>query len=286
MIPAAEPGDSVDAAPAHTTSTMALTAGGLDMPRKRSTRPSHQSKAPKRRKTAGAETVSADDLPRLPPEECQGYVASLGYMIARDVWELAGRGATDLRAYLRKLGEIDRSGRPEEASSVIRLALDPEGTRDIDPADWLSMRAEDCWLLSDDLLATVYGKPGAGFVAIRDGQTVAALDRLHPNARRIKALDDGGGVPADGPVAPNLLYWQGTKIELPLRQWRILSFMWERDKIEIQELVDDAWGHDSDVAGGTVRMALSRLNSLLLENGVMLGWVLRIRAGHVVKTAD
>lgn len=87
----------------------------------------------------------------------------------------------------------------------------------------------------------------------------------------------------DGPAPPNRLIWDGHSHELPPRLWRLLNFMWNRDKASLQELDVEVWDREV-VRSKTVNSAVSRLNTILLTIGCPM--VLSAKRGYVVKISS
>lgn len=85
----------------------------------------------------------------------------------------------------------------------------------------------------------------------------------------------------DGPAPPNLLIWQGVRHELPPRLWRLLKFMWNRDKATLHELESEVWDREV-VRSSTVNSTVSRLNAKLLTIGCPV--TLSVKSGYVTRT--
>jgi|GEM_PF-3122991 hypothetical protein len=69
----------------------------------------------------------------------------------------------------------------------------------------------------------------------------------------------------DGPMPPNFFFWQGERFRLEPIPWWVLNTLWGRPSVPVEEVVSVAWGSGADVADGSVRSALSRVNGILGE---------------------
>ncbi len=72
--------------------------------------------------------------------------------------------------------------------------------------------------------------------------------------------------PADGPAEPNLFYWHGEEYAIPPRQWRLLNFMWAREKVPLGEVEKQVWDLEV-VRTSTVSSTVSKLNKCLESAG-------------------
>jgi hypothetical protein len=73
---------------------------------------------------------------------------------------------------------------------------------------------------------------------------------------------------ADGPAPPDLVWWQGKPYRFQNRSWQIISYLWGKPAVEVQELSDAVWGEDREVEDQTIRTAISRASTELLQAGV------------------
>src|SRR5262249_31647840 len=86
----------------------------------------------------------------------------------------------------------------------------------------------------------------------------------------------------DGPAPPNTLIWQGTPHPLQPKLWRLLAALWDKENVELEELVRKVWREDGeDVTDSTVRAAISRLNDRMSR--ILIPWEYRLRGGHVIR---
>jgi hypothetical protein len=87
---------------------------------------------------------------------------------------------------------------------------------------------------------------------------------------------------ADGPAPPNLFWWQRQRHELAPRLWQMLSAIWGRDTIPIEEVRQRVWGDEGeDVEDSTIRSTLSDLNARLDTIGVP--WAYHLRRGYITR---
>lgn len=71
----------------------------------------------------------------------------------------------------------------------------------------------------------------------------------------------------DGPCPPDEFWWRGERLILRLMEWRLLDFMWQRDKANEEDLGKHVWKERWDDADrpspGNISTTLSRLNEAL-----------------------
>jgi hypothetical protein len=72
------------------------------------------------------------------------------------------------------------------------------------------------------------------------------------------------GKPANGLARGDILWYEGQRYEFQHISWLILEFMWGKDSAQETDLTEHVWG-DPVVPTGTLKGALSRLNTSLLE---------------------
>jgi hypothetical protein len=87
----------------------------------------------------------------------------------------------------------------------------------------------------------------------------------------------------DGPEPPRHLRWNGVHRRLAPRHYQILTCLWGRDSVPVEELVDHVWDREGEeeIKEGTIRSALAKLNNKLAEIGVPFHYYLR--DGMIVK---
>ena len=71
----------------------------------------------------------------------------------------------------------------------------------------------------------------------------------------------------NGLEPPNLLWWQGQPYELPQKVWKLLDFMWDREKATVNEVIEhvwpELWQHGESPEDGAIRGLLYRANKKL-----------------------
>ena len=87
--------------------------------------------------------------------------------------------------------------------------------------------------------------------------------------------------PEHGPVPPNLFYSNGEPFELPPRIWRLIDYMWNRDRASLEEVEDAVWGEEM-MGEKTVASTVSRANRRLQEIGCPM--LLTIKQGYLLKS--
>jgi len=79
----------------------------------------------------------------------------------------------------------------------------------------------------------------------------------------------------DGPGDEREFWWKGRRVVLSPQQWKLLGALWKAPiiqgdrKVCFAELGEEVWGNDC-TPNSTIKAAVSRLNSALLENEVQL----------------
>jgi hypothetical protein len=81
----------------------------------------------------------------------------------------------------------------------------------------------------------------------------------------------------DGPAPPNVIRWQRQDYEFPPRLWQIANYLWNRDVVKAQEVVNAVWGveGEQEIPDSTLRARLSELNSRFLELGIPRNYSLK-----------
>jgi hypothetical protein len=114
----------------------------------------------------------------------------------------------------------------------------------------------------------------------RDFDPEVVLDELiGPALETVSRIVGGAGV-ADGP-RDGQFYWKGQSYHVQPLDYRLLSFMWDKDRVSIGEVEDYVW---PDGAGSqSLKQAKTRLNSgCLLDSGC--GRELREKQGELFWT--
>jgi hypothetical protein len=84
----------------------------------------------------------------------------------------------------------------------------------------------------------------------------------------------------DGLTSPDVLNWNGKKHYLQPRVWQLLCFLWDKDQVETESVVDNVWQRDH-VADSTIRSTVYRLNEELAKAGVP--WEYELKSGYIRK---
>jgi hypothetical protein len=85
--------------------------------------------------------------------------------------------------------------------------------------------------------------------------------------------------PPDGPVPPSHFFWQGTLHPIRLTAWRLLKFLWDKDNVPEEDVIQAVW--ESDASDSALKSALHDLNGALAAIGVP--WQYGRQKGHLVK---
>lgn len=94
--------------------------------------------------------------------------------------------------------------------------------------------------------------------------------RIPPCSLTVSGLAGLGQKPApDGPRPPDEFWWKGKRLTLPRLEWRLLNFMWPRDRATEGELSEHVWKEKWEKADrpspNNISTTLSRLNKTLQE---------------------
>jgi hypothetical protein len=117
--------------------------------------------------------------------------------------------------------------------------------------------------------------------------TAAGLTQQHV-ATPLADSGDGAAKPAtpllpppDGPMEPNLFYWNGRRVQLEPLPWRLLEHLWgyrysrkPRQRLAVGEAV---WGHDP--SDDSFKSAMKRINTPLAEESIPI--TACSKSGHV-----
>jgi hypothetical protein len=75
-------------------------------------------------------------------------------------------------------------------------------------------------------------------------------------------------VVADGPAAPNLLWYAGKSTTVEPIPWKLLDHAWRQRTLREADVIEAVWGHDSDVSAqsdGPLKSAIKKANRALDE---------------------
>jgi HEAT repeat protein len=89
-----------------------------------------------------------------------------------------------------------------------------------------------------------------------------------------------GGTPADGPEEPDGLRWGGKRYPVPPTPYRLLEFMWDRQRSKIDDVAECVWGNPT-AGSRSIKSALHDVNVVLETAGVP--WRLGQKSGLIVK---
>jgi hypothetical protein len=79
---------------------------------------------------------------------------------------------------------------------------------------------------------------------------------------------------------PSEFQWKGqSPISLPPIQWKLLNYLLNHERSEVETVIADVWGHDTDVSDGTLRSTASKLNGRLVEGNIPIS--VHCKAGFV-----
>jgi hypothetical protein len=85
----------------------------------------------------------------------------------------------------------------------------------------------------------------------------------------------------DGPALPDKFWWQGEPHGLGPIPCRLLSALWGKDSIGMEEVVEQVWGHDSNAKERALTMALTRVNNCLVK--AQVPWSYGQKQGFIIK---
>lgn len=135
-------------------------------------------------------------------------------------------------------------------------------------------------------LARVPEIDGSAVLSELTAEAITAAELRESSSGRppfpISNADLGQPGSPDGLYPPNLFVWSGQRHEMPPRLWRLLDFMWTRDRATLEEVEEKVWDGES-VQTGTVRSAASRLTRELLAVGCCM--TVSVKSGYICKTS-
>ncbi|HRU05708.1 MAG TPA: hypothetical protein P5137_08020 [Candidatus Brocadiia bacterium] len=117
-------------------------------------------------------------------------------------------------------------------------------------------------------------QPRRGLANKQEGQGTPSETAANPKSK--------DAPPHDGPAPGCVIWWKGKDYTFTPLQWRILSYMWDRNSADKSELANKAWVNAEDgVENKTISGALAKLNGRLLD--FKLPWQFRQKDGSVLK---
>ncbi len=95
-----------------------------------------------------------------------------------------------------------------------------------------------------------------------------------------------GTIPAqpelDGPEPPNHFFYAGRVYDFPPIQWKILNYMWDKNKAPINDVIESVWGRD-DIKTPTFNQALHKLTNKMSE--YKLPYTYNTKSDYLIKTS-
>jgi hypothetical protein len=75
--------------------------------------------------------------------------------------------------------------------------------------------------------------------------------------------------PKDGPIPPNLFWYNNQRHEMPPRLWSLAKALWGKDMVKVQDVAVQVWEDEGlTVPDKTIRATLSKLNARLNDIGI------------------
>jgi hypothetical protein len=85
---------------------------------------------------------------------------------------------------------------------------------------------------------------------------------------------------ADGPAPDGCVYWKGKVECLQTIPHRLLSCIWGKESLLIEDLCESVWGQNANPSQSAIKTALGKANSCLMKLGVP--WSYKQRQGRIV----
>ena len=149
-----------------------------------------------------------------------------------------------------------------------------------------NLRRLECWIEAEHVRTIRYLDELAA-VAPAENELPGIDDGERPEPPEAGTQETNGVVREhspwiDGPVPPNKLQWNGKAVDVEPLVFRLIEYMWTRDRAEGKAVVDIIWGTDSDKTYHNLKDPISKAGKTLVDVGVP--WSLSRKDGFVLKT--